>query len=466
MAAGKVKNVAGQPHFQGTHPTMFRRFSLRTLLIITTLAALLFGYIVWFEAPSYNPRQRQQEYLEKQLLNGGDSAVLSGGAEWRDLPNSPFQRLFGRKRGRRIDLLGITVRARPSYNAADFERTLRLIDDETTILRIDVTVAGKKTLDDSVQRPPKFRFPRHTAELYLSHVLIDEQLLQAMETQRVFTDITLIRSPFETIDLHEANRRFVRTLSPQSKWLHLEYVELSSEGMNGLGEYRNIDQVLIQGCEFVRDDGKATRRLPAEIIPLSVRELYITRQELDAECLKRLKFCNRLHLLRFVECNLANEEANKEFLELLKMLPQGIRTIAFYDLPLDTRHVEALTRYQELSSLDIEHYGPTPSLETIAQLSDALWHFSLEADDLLGWTKGLVQKPLLREYLTYRYRSEAPDEVMEVLMKAKRTRFSAEDGVFSNEAMALAKKKGFFIGGYSISNGPRPAVARTRRPAP
>ncbi|ADB15701.1 hypothetical protein Psta_1017 [Pirellula staleyi DSM 6068] len=364
------------------------RFSLRTLLILTTLVAAGLGYFCWFEAPAINLQQREQEAFCDELLT--NPPFFESMPDWEELPQGPLGQLLGRKRGRRLMGLDLLIRY-GSDDASKVVQGFELIERHKglNIRRIVVQTYNKKT-----PLPiPARKLPKHATEIYLQGIILEAELLHSLGEQKNLTHLFLDGCPFRTNDLKESNRQLWETLRPPLDTLDVRNMELSAQSCSQLSHLPHLKFIKFDHCEFVAQTGALSKRVPAEALPASLGYLRIERQELDAAFFAQLKHCTKLLGIHLPDCRVSDIPADQVVAQLLPQLPREIELLTIPAWSATADDIRAAARFNQLKWMSITNTGKPPAVSDVEQLSDRLEFLDLKTDQVENWIEGLRNRP-------------------------------------------------------------------------
>ncbi len=416
------------------------RFSLRTLLILTTLVAAGLGYFCWFEAPAINLQQREQEAFCDELLT--NPPFLESMPEWKQLPQGPLGRLLGRKRGRRLVGLDLLIR----YGSDDASKVVQGF--ELLERRNDLNIRSIAVQADPQKSPlpiPARKLPKHATEIYLQGIILEAELLHSLGQQKNLTDLSLNQCPFQTNDLEESNRQLWETLRPPLEVLNVSNMEFSAQSCSQLSHLPHLKFIQFDHCEFVDQTGGRSKRVPAEALPASLGYLRIEHQELDAAFFVQLKQCSKLRGISLKDCYVSDIPADQVVAQLLPQLPREIEQLIIPAWSFTADDSRAAARFDQLKRVSMTNTGEPPAASDVEQLSDRLNFLDLRTDQVENWIEGLRNRP---DSLQIRIEALQPipaDVVQRLVDHPPNRRFEIIDHKLDWDNIARLKKAGYRI---------------------
>lgn len=416
------------------------RFSLRTLLILTTLVAAGLGYFCWFEAPGINLQQREQEAFCDELRT--NPPFLESMPEWKQLPQGPLGRLLGRKRGRRLVGLDLLIR----YGSDDASKVVQGF--ELLERRNDLNIRSIAVQADPQKSPlpiPARKLPKHATEIYLQGIILEADMLHSLGQQKNLTYLALDGCPFQTNDLQGSNRQLWETLSPPLEGLNVSNMELSAQSCSQLSHRPHLRAIKFYNCEFVDQAGARSKRFPAEALPASLGYLRIERQELDAAFFAQLKRCPKLRRIHFRNCRVSDIPEDQVVAQLLPQLPREIEQLIIPAWSFTADDIRAAARFNQLKELSMTNTGEPPAVSDVEQLSDQLEVLRMKADQVENWIEGLRNRP---DSLQIRIEALQPipaDVVQRLVDHPPTRRFEIIDRKLDANSVDRLKKAGYRI---------------------
>lgn len=416
------------------------RFSLRTLLILTTLVAAGLGYFCWFEAPAINLQQREQEAFCDELLTNPSFSVSM--PIWEELPQGPLGQLLGRKRGRRLMGLDLYI----TYGSDDASKVVQGFELLERHKGLNIRMIVVQTYNKKTPLPiPARNIPKHANKIFLMGIILEADMLHSLGQQKNLTHLFLDGCPFQTNDLQESNRQLWETLRPPLAGLSVNNMELSAELCTQLSHRPHLTSIGFGNCELVEQTGGRSKRFPAEALSASLEDLQIEHQELDAAFFVQLKRCPKLRRISLKDCYVSDIPADQVVAQLLPQLPREIEQLIIPAWSFTADDIRAAARFNQLKELSMTNTGEPPAVSDVEQLSDRLEVLRVKADQVENWIEGLRNRPDSLQIEIEALQPIPADVVQRLVDHPPTRRFEIIDRKLDANSVDRLKKAGYRI---------------------
>lgn len=402
------------------------RFSLRLLFILTTLCAGVLGYIVWFEAPCYNPRQQEQEKLCSDLEAMGFLPHLH---EWEELPPPPFAGLFNRKQGYRLAAIKLSFESRTKYTSKELRTVFEQLDRESSIDRIECDV----DIVYGVRKFASFSLPNRTTAIRLFRVEVDQTFVDEILKLKRLRKIELSDVSFNSTAPSKTFGYLFSNLPASVTELDFGSQDIPFEVAELIGAHCGIESLVIGACDFTSAEDYPVRTIPAASISPHCKRLSLVSMMIDRPLCEQIARCHDLQRLDLASCIFDGTDYQSPMSMVIENLPASVEELMLPRFSLSQNDLQSLAKLKSLRELTLTYDGTEVSKDDIRRLSKSLTKLELETDIPEQWLAALVDHPQFEEISIHTDRT-LPDTICDVILKVNPKKFIYSGRMLSAKA--------------------------------